>query len=103
MMKDKAGTVFVAAALLLSTGIEAVHAETYYVAPNGSDSNPGTQAAPFATLQKAHDVANPGDTIYMRGGTYKFPRQTYMNRSGSSGQRINVFNYADEIPILDGC
>ncbi|MGH8187007.1 MAG: right-handed parallel beta-helix repeat-containing protein, partial [Steroidobacteraceae bacterium] len=30
---------------------------TYYVAPGGSNSNPGTQAAPFATLQKAHDVA----------------------------------------------
>ena len=52
-------------------------AATYYVAPNGSNSNAGTQATPFATLQKAHDIANPGDLIYMRGGTYTFSRTDY--------------------------
>jgi hypothetical protein len=26
---------------------------TYYVAPNGTDKNPGTSEQPFATLQKA--------------------------------------------------
>jgi Right handed beta helix region len=31
-------------------------AADFYVAPNGKDSNPGTQAAPFATLAKARDA-----------------------------------------------
>ena len=30
-------------------------AADFYIAPNGKDSNPGTQAAPFATLAKARD------------------------------------------------
>src|SRR5437016_586929 len=76
------------------------HAATYYVAPSGSNSNPGTLAAPFATLQKAHDIANPGDTIYMRGGTYTSP-QVDISRNGSSGNYINVLNYAGEVPVLD--
>ena len=31
-------------------------AADFYIAPNGNDSNPGTQAAPFATLAKARDA-----------------------------------------------
>lgn len=81
----------------------ATHAATYYVAPGGSNSNPGTLLAPFATLQKAHDVANPGDTIYMRGGTYALnDSAVQINRSGSSGNLITVTNYPGETPILDG-
>lgn len=75
-------------------------AATYYVATSGSNSNPGTFAAPFATLQKAHDVANPGDTIYMRGGTY-IAQQVSVSRNGVSGGYINVVNYPGEVPILD--
>ena len=46
-------------------------ATEYYVATTGSDSNPGTLAAPFATLQKGADTAVAGDTVWIRGGTYK--------------------------------
>ena len=90
--------------LLLGTSwlIPAAEAATYYVSPSGSDANPGTVAAPFARLQKAHDVANPGDTIYMRGGTYTLAGQIAFTRSGSSGNPIRVFNYPGETPILDG-
>ena len=31
---------------------------TLYVAPTGSDSNPGTQAAPFKSIQKAAEVVD---------------------------------------------
>jgi hypothetical protein len=44
----------------------------FYVATNGSDSNPGTVAAPFATLgacQKAMRGSST-KTCYVRGGTY---------------------------------
>ena len=39
-----------------------------YVAPGGSDSAAGTQAAPWATIAHAQSVAQAGDTVYFRGG-----------------------------------
>jgi|RhiMethySRZTD1v2_1073278.scaffolds.fasta_scaffold208017_2 hypothetical protein len=87
--------------LALAPWMATAHAATYYVSPAGSNTNPGTLAAPFATLQRAHDVANPGDTIYMRGGTYRVSVRTFLTRSGSSGGYIKVFNYPGEVPVLD--
>ena len=77
-------------------------AATYYVAPTGNNTNPGTISQPFATLQKAHDIANPGDTIYMRGGTYQLTSPQTLTRDGTSGNPIGVFAYPGETPILDG-
>jgi hypothetical protein len=46
-------------------------AATYYVATTGSDSNPGTQSAPFRHLSKAALTASqPGDTVIVMDGTY---------------------------------
>ncbi|MBX9584471.1 MAG: tandem-95 repeat protein [Gemmataceae bacterium] len=42
----------------------------WYVATTGSDAAAGTLAAPFRTPQRAAAVANPGDTINLRAGTY---------------------------------
>jgi hypothetical protein len=38
-----------------------------YVAPGGSDGNPGTFAEPLATIPAAVIKAQRGDTIYLRG------------------------------------
>lgn len=46
---------------------------TYYVDvnnPNASDNNPGTEALPFRTIQKAVTVVQAGDTILVKPGTY---------------------------------
>jgi parallel beta-helix repeat protein len=43
----------------------------FYVAPMGSDSSPGTSAAPWATLQHAVDSIQPGDSIEVESGTYQ--------------------------------
>ena len=54
-------------ALLCSFG----SAATYYVSTAGSDSNPGTQSAPFRHLTKAAATATqPGDTVIVMDGTY---------------------------------
>jgi Ca-dependent carbohydrate-binding module xylan-binding/Right handed beta helix region len=44
----------------------------FYVSPTGSDSNPGTLAAPFATLAKAQQAMEGSSTktTYVEGGTY---------------------------------
>src|SRR5262249_977273 len=43
---------------------------TYYVSATGTDSNPGTESAPFKTIQKAADIVNPGDTVIVNDGPY---------------------------------
>jgi hypothetical protein len=43
---------------------------TYYVATNGSDSNPGTLAQPWLTIQHAANAAVAGDTVTVEPGTY---------------------------------
>lgn len=45
-------------------------ATTWYVAPNGKDSNPGTLGLPFQTIPVAIAAAQPGDVIELRNGTY---------------------------------
>lgn len=93
-----------------------VSAHTYYVAVDGDDGSPGTKAEPFATLNKAQELVQPGDTVYFRGGVYKIkPEQIMtptsadiwahvfvMNKSGASeNQRIHYFGYEGERPIFD--
>lgn len=52
-------------------------AGSYYVATDGDDNNPGTEAQPFRTLEKARDIISQaiqlppdGVTVYLRGGKY---------------------------------
>lgn len=46
-------------------------AREYHVAKGGSDWAEGSAGAPFATIQKAADVAMPGDTVIVHGGEYR--------------------------------
>ncbi|HEV2666424.1 MAG TPA: DUF1565 domain-containing protein, partial [Blastocatellia bacterium] len=45
---------------------------TYHVSPTGSDSNPGSEARPFRTIQKAADSVKPGDTVLVGDGIYAY-------------------------------
>jgi len=83
-------------------------AAEYYVSPTGSDSNPGTQASPWGTVQKAADTAVAGDTVWLRGGTYAITTPntsgsgiTFSKSGTSDTNRINYFAYAGEVPKID--
>jgi hypothetical protein len=43
---------------------------TYYVAPGGSDTAPGTEGEPFETIQRAASLVGAGDTVIVRAGRY---------------------------------
>jgi hypothetical protein len=73
---------------------------TYYVAPDGDDSNPGTIDRPWRTIQKAANTLVAGDTVYVRGGTYS--EQVNFTRSGSTSSPITFEAYPGEIPVVDG-
>jgi hypothetical protein len=73
-----------------------------YVATNGDDSGPGTLAAPLRTIQKAVDLAQPGHTIHIRGGTYAPSTNIQILKDGTASQPITMRNYNNERVILDG-
>ncbi len=83
-------------------------ARTFYVAPDGNNSASGTISQPFATLQKANDVVAAGDTVYVRGGTYRITTPANsgagisITKSGTSdSKRICFWAYPGEIPVFD--
>jgi len=99
--------------LLVVCQLSAVFANTYYVAPDGNDNNPGTRTEPFATIQKAQEAIKPGDTVYLRGGTYHLTEAqiahtekiyacvTYLDKSGQAGKYLNYFAYPGEKPVFE--
>ena len=93
-------------------------ATNYFVATNGNDSNSGTIDKPFATLGKAQSKVVPGDTVYIRQGTYKvseteimehytagsttWSRVFKMSKSGTGAdKRICYSGYKNERPVFD--
>jgi hypothetical protein len=75
----------------------------YYVSPGGSDTNPGSSAAPFQTVQKAADVAGPGDTVIVRPGVYTGQGQLVsLSRGGTPGAWITFRSERRSEAVLDG-
>ncbi|MFI5593781.1 right-handed parallel beta-helix repeat-containing protein [Amycolatopsis sp. NPDC051758] len=111
-------TLVVAVAAIAAVGgaapMSSAAGKTYYVAPAGSDSAAGTQAAPWASIAHAQAVVQPGDTVYLRGGTYAYSRANKscasgtdrvdaitLNKSGGSGTPIRYWAYPGERPVFD--
>lgn len=85
-----------------------------FVAPDGNDANSGTIDQPLESIQKAQELASPGDTVYIRGGTYNirenqiskvvsnlFACITYLDKSGTEGNTIKYWAYPGETPIFN--
>lgn len=88
---------------ILLACVSAASAQTnsfFYVATNGNDSNPGTQVAPWRTVQHAADSARAGSTVYVRGGVYE--ELVSINASGNASDGFITFrNYPGETAVLD--
>src|ERR1022692_1232137 len=73
---------------------------SFYVATTGNDSNPGTQAAPWRTIQHAANTARAGSTVNVRGGTYE--ELVSINASGNATDGFITFkSYPGETAVLD--
>jgi len=87
--------------LLLLTLCLTASATNYYVSPTGNDtSGEGTQGKPWFTLNKAWTYVSAGDTVYMRGGTYYYGRQSLTGKDGSKENHILILAYPGERPSL---
>jgi hypothetical protein len=73
-------------------GVHDVSSVNYYVSTSGSDSNDGSAAHPWRTIQHASSLVAPGYTVHVAPGTYNvagpgaYPTQiTYAISTSASG------------------
>lgn len=72
----------------------------WFVSPTGSDANAGSLRKPFQTIQHAAEVAGPGDTVYIRKGTYR--ESIVPAQSGTAAAPITFRPYRRESVTIDG-
>jgi hypothetical protein len=94
------------------TGMSGIVGGGYFVSTTGNDLDPGTIGQPFATMSHAILVANAGDTIYVRGGTYNVNSRIDISKSGDSlhyyhlwvypGEQVNIDRSADSVSHTQG-
>src|SRR5262245_44760154 len=89
--------VFVATYAISQDSLAAI----YYVDGSaGEDSNEGTLLKPFETINRGTQVLRPGDTLYIRAGTY-FESLSNSIPSGSSWSApVTVSSYSGETVTL---
>lgn len=83
------------------TQSDEVVSNALYVATDGDDSTAdGSKEKPYATLKEASRDAQPGQTIYLRGGTYY--EEASLRSSGSAeGGYITIRNYPGEKVVFE--
>ena len=79
--------------LLFSAGF----AKQYFIAANGDDANSGTIESPFGGFDVAYTAAQPGDTIWVRGGTHTVSTIWTINKAGNVNSYYNLWGYTPDI------
>ncbi len=72
----------------------------YVDAARGKDGNAGTESAPWQTLSHASRQLKPGDTLYLRAGTYY--EKVALTQSGATNAPITIASFPGELAVLDG-
>jgi hypothetical protein len=89
------------ALLVLALLTPCLFAGDIYVATNGNDTNNGSINSPYATIQKAVSKLDPGETCYIRGGSYH-ETVDLSGLNGTASSPITFTNYQDETVTMDG-
>ena len=78
----------------------------HYVSTTGSDSNPGTYALPYLTIQKGVDMSVAGDSVIVKDGIYKTSNPTQMviswGKTGTPSQPIVIKSEHKWGAVLNG-
>ncbi|CAM1340687.1 T9SS type A sorting domain-containing protein [Tenacibaculum amylolyticum] len=72
--------------------------QNIYVSELGNDTNTGTINQPFKTIKHAMSVLRPGDTLFLREGTYSADHVDWSNKGG----KFTIKNYKNEHVVIDG-
>jgi alpha-N-arabinofuranosidase len=70
----------------------AARAAEIHVAVDGKDSHPGTRTAPLRTIQRAADLAQPGDVVTVHAGVYR--ERVHPPRGGTSDAKRITYQAA---------
>jgi hypothetical protein len=73
-----------------------------YVATDGDDTGTGTQQAPYRTVAHGLSALRPGETLFIRGGTYRERITDVELRPGRSDALIQVRPYVGEQVTIQG-
>ncbi|MCX6998113.1 MAG: right-handed parallel beta-helix repeat-containing protein [Kiritimatiellaeota bacterium] len=69
-----------------------LHAAELHVAVTGNDANQGAKSAPLRTIQRAADLAQPGDVVTVHAGVYR--ERVNPPRGGASEAKRIVYQAA---------
>ncbi len=86
--------------LALAQSLAAQIGDRYYVSTSGDDSNAGTIAAPWRTIQHAANAVTAGDTVYVFGGIYN--ESVNFPTSGTAWAPISFQSYPGQTAVIDG-
>ena len=86
----------------LTVTVRAKSSANYYVAKNGNDNNPGTQAQPFLTIGKAASVLTAGQMVVVKSGTYTEKVMTVNGGSGLTTPIVYAVDNAEGDVIING-
>ncbi len=72
-----------------------IKGDIIWCAPDGDDTMAdGSESKPFFDVQKAIDLAQPGDRIWMKAGTYVYDKRINIDdRNGEPDKMIELFGY----------
>ncbi len=85
-------TTLVSALVSLVLGYLVCQGKEFHVAPDGADAARGSRSTPLRTIQRAADLAQPGDTITIHAGTYR--ERVNPPRGGTSERQRIVYQAA---------
>ncbi len=86
--------------LLLLVFTAPLWAAEWHVGPGGNDGNPGTAAAPFQTVQRGLQEAQPGDTVILAAGTYA-ERVNWPSGAGNAAQPVTLRSADGAVAVLN--
>lgn len=108
MRKQRAQTII---AFLMCALTSMADPYAIYVSPAGNDANPGTEEAPFKSIEKAQkqvreliDGMDDDIHVYLRGGTYQLAQTLTLTNAdgGKNGHYVRYKAYPGEEPLVTG-
>jgi len=83
--------------ILTCTFFSTSFGKQYFIANNGNDTNLGTIESPFLGFDAAYSAAQPGDTIWVRGGVYNVSTIWKIEKAGNVNAYYNLWGYTPDI------